>query len=249
MPRPLCVHLLPELTTPEALAGAAVAVIDVLRASTTITQALGAGAVQVLARSAVAEARRTAEGIHDPPALLGGERDGLPIAGFDLGNSPGEYTPQRVSGRTIVFTTTNGTRALAMCGQARRVVLAALTNAAAVARFLHDQPAVHLLCAGTRGEITYEDALLAGLLVHRLQDAAPGTWARNDSARLAADAWTAALGTTRPAAPRLAEVLRQSLGGRNLCALNLQADIDEAAQLDRHDLVPCADASGTIRLA
>src|SRR3954451_18736813 len=102
---PLRVHLAPRLVEPSALTGGFVLVVDLLRASTTIVHALAAGAASVVPCAEINEAKSTAAAI--PGALLGGERAGVRIEGFDLGNSPAEYTPDRVRGRTIVFTTTN----------------------------------------------------------------------------------------------------------------------------------------------
>src|ERR1700733_12632677 len=143
----LAVHFLPELTTPAELAAGVVVVIDVLRASTTITTALAAGAREVIPCAEVEQARIRADqlgrrhaastkalvaatadaaktvaaGTHesDSGPLLGGERGGLPIDGFDLGNSPSEFTAQTIAGRTVVFTTTNGTKALLACTAAQ----------------------------------------------------------------------------------------------------------------------------------
>src|SRR5436190_17272954 len=133
----LSVHFLPALTTAEQMAAGVVVVIDVLRASTTITAALAAGASEVIPCAEVEQAKSIAANVgrrnqraattnsaaqlatavsHSVATpLLGGERGGLPIAGFDLGNSPSEYTPKSVAGRIIVFTTTNGTQALSIC--------------------------------------------------------------------------------------------------------------------------------------
>jgi len=98
---------------------------------------------------------------------------------------------------------------------------------------------IHLLCAGTRGQITREDVLLAGLLVQRLC-AATSDWLLDDSARLARDAWQALLhesgGTITPA--QLAATLRDTQGGRNLIAIHLDRDLLDVAQLDALDLVP-----------
>jgi 2-phosphosulfolactate phosphatase len=167
----LNVHLLPSLTTPADLAGGLVVVIDVLRATTTICHALAAGGV-VIPCLEVDEARGVAGDYPPGQAVLGGERKGLRIEGFDLGNSPSEYTPATVGGRTVVFTTTNGTRALRQCAAASRVILGAFANLSAVCRevagVLTSGGAAHLLCAGTRGEITSEDALFAGAVAHRM---------------------------------------------------------------------------------
>jgi len=131
--RQIDVYLLPALVEPADLAGKAVAVIDVLRATTTIIQALAAGAAEVIPCLEVEEARRIAVPLGGR-AVTGGERGGKQIPGFDLGNSPAEFTPERVAGKTVVFTTTNGTRAMQRCKEARRVLVAAFTNLSAVCR-------------------------------------------------------------------------------------------------------------------
>src|SRR5438067_13583166 len=99
----LDVYLLPDLVESAALAGEMVVVIDVLRATTTIIHALAAGAREVVPCLEIDEARGVA-GRLGKAAVLGGERGGVAIAGFDLGNSPAEYTRERVGGKTVVFT-------------------------------------------------------------------------------------------------------------------------------------------------
>src|SRR5690349_1075339 len=109
MPQEIHVHLLPALVREDAFRGATAVVIDVLRASSTIISALAAGAAEVAPCLEIDSAVRVAEEIRGVrTALLGGERGGLKIAGFDLGNSPFEYTAEAVAGRAVVFTTTNG---------------------------------------------------------------------------------------------------------------------------------------------
>lgn len=243
-------HFLPDLTTPEALAGGTVVVIDVLRASTVIVHALAAGASEVIPCLEVDDARRTYARLPPGQAILGGERGGLPIEGFDLGNSPSDYTAERVSGRTLVFTTTNGTRAMQRCRQAKRVLIGALANASAVVEGVAGDEQVHLLCAGTRGEITREDVLVAGMLVDRLLgeqaiDAQPAV-PINDQARIARECFRSAVDGTQnvaDSAMRYRCLLRQTQGGRNLVALGLDGDIDEAARIDRFAIVPRLDLS------
>ncbi len=246
----LHVHFLPSLTTPAELAGGLVVVIDVLRASTTICQALAAGAKAVVPCLEVDEARQTAGRYPAGQAVLGGERRGLRIDGFDLGNSPSEYTPQAVSGRTLVFTTTNGTAALQQCTQAARVLIGAFVNLSAVCGQVQAALAAggdaHLLCAGRTGEITGEDVLFAGAIVQQLNElqnvptASARLWAINDQALLACLAWRQVVQMCDPlSAPALADyLLSRTRGGTDLVRLNLAADVLDAAAIDRFDFVP-----------
>jgi 2-phosphosulfolactate phosphatase len=240
----LDVYLLPDLVEPAALAGKTVVVIDVLRATTTIVHALAAGAREVAPCLEVDEARQAAAQLGGG-VVLGGERGGVAIAGFDLGNSPAEYTRERVGGKTVVFTTTNGTRAMQRCKLAGRVLLGAFVNFSAVCRELAERP-IALVCAGTDGHVTREDTLLAGAIVDDL--ARSKKLQLNDQALLAADAWQTALRlmTDRP----LGMMLRESRGGRNLIDTGQENDIDLAAQMDRLDVVPELDlAAWRVRLA
>jgi 2-phosphosulfolactate phosphatase len=249
-------HFLPQLIAPEALAGGTVVVIDVLRATSTIAYALAAGARRVIPCGEVDEARRITAGLTEGGALLGGERGGLPIEGFDLGNSPCEYTPERVAGRTIVFTTTNGTRAMLRCRQAERAFLGAFVNLGALVDRLRNAEQVHFLCAGTKEEITREDVLAAGAIVHRLtlpdDPVSASAWSRsdwNDEARVAYDAWQATLPPAElpfvEATPHwLARALAESNGGRNLARVGLARDIADCAALDRLKIVPELDVAG-----
>ena len=115
------------------LSDATCVVFDVLRATSTILTALFNGATRVYPVGTTAEAF-TLRDTRLPAALLGGERGGVRIEGFDLGNSPREYTPEIVSGRDIITTTTNGTVALRACAGARTVFAGALLNLRALAR-------------------------------------------------------------------------------------------------------------------
>ena len=253
---------MPDLTTPSDLAGATVVVIDVLRASTTICHALAAGAREVIACGQVEEAREIAARLlaeatrqdddQDGDTLrvvLGGEREGLPIEGFDLGNSPGEYTQASVGGATVVFTTTNGTRAMMACREASEVLIAGFVNLSAVVRQLDacesSDPTVHVVCAGTRGSITSEDVLLAGALAARRRHPC------NDQATLARAAWQSLVGTggersaesSTTITPKAlaAHLAEHSQGGRNLASIGLADDILIASQIDRFDIVPRLD--------
>ena len=233
MPRPVFAHFLPTLFEPADLAGGIAVVIDVLRASTTICHALEAGATAVIPCEEVQQARATAEELASQSPLLGGERDGKLIPGFHLDNSPLRYTPDTVVGKPVVFTTTNGTRALMRSQRAERIVLGAFVNLSAVVRDVSRfEGPVHLVCAGTRGQITAEDVLCAGAIAHRLSVSDPtSNIVADDQARMAAEFY----GSNRE---RLPAALAESLGGRNCRALGFDADVARAAEVDRVDCVP-----------
>lgn len=226
------VYLLPQLVQPQDLTGRAVVVIDILRATTTIIQALASGAREVVPCLEIAEAREIAARIGSG-TLLGGERGGRQIPGFDLGNSPAEYTRSAVAGKSVIFTTTNGTRAMLQCRAARQVFIGAFVNFSALCRELAEEQEISIVCAGTDGQVTREDTLFAGALV---DDLARKGAALNDQAEIAADAWRTAvrLLTDRP----LGMTLRESRGGRNLIEIGQENDIDLAAQIDKFDFAP-----------
>ena len=245
-----CFHGMPEA----ACAGGIAVVIDVLRASTTIVTALAHGATRVRPVLTVPEARDMhaaagAAGAGYGP-LLGGERGGLKIDGFDLGNSPLEYSPCRVAGRAIVLTTTNGTAALHACADAAEVLIGGIVNRTAVAaraRSMAEQRAgcdVHLVCAGTDGVVTEEDLLAAGAIL----DAAsrlPGAEADalDGPAAVAISLYrsTVARGPTVPDA--IVHAFANSLGGRNLIELGMGRDLTASAAIDSLPIVPRLDCS------
>jgi 2-phosphosulfolactate phosphatase len=189
-------------------------------------------------------------------AVLGGERRGLPIPGFTLGNSPAEYTAQRVAGKTVVLSTTNGVRAMLHARQAENVFIAAFVNATAVLSRLLGRERVHILCAGTDGVFSEDDILLAGMLVERLQRLGGMTYVQNAQAIAAREFWLnsfalpQALGAEPLPPPVLAAQLARSPGGRNLIEIGRQDDLLTAAQIDRFQGVPRLDErDGCIRLA
>jgi len=243
----LNVYALPSLVTSEEMAGGTVVVIDVLRSTTTIAYALEAGALEVIPCVEIDEAQAMAATFPPDEVVLGGERGGIPIEGFDLGNSPTEYTPSSVGNRTVILTTTNGTRAMAQCRQAERVLIGAFVNASAILEQLVGQEQIHLLCAGTDGQYSRDDVLLAGLLVEWLQGRGGMPYQLNAQAVTARENWVSsfavpyAIGAEPLNADLLARELRKSLGGRNLTAVGLDDDIHTAAELDRFSVVPELD--------
>lgn len=243
MPQILNVYALPSFAAPRDLEGGTAVVIDVLRASTTVVYALEAGAEEVIPCVEVADARRIARELSPSYVVLGGERHGLPIEGFDLGNSPEDYTPERVAGKVVIFTTTNGTRAMVCAKSAARILIGAFVNATALYQRLLGEDQIHLICAGTEGQFSRDDILLAGLLVTRLERAGMG-YQLNAQAITARENWLSSfalpqsLGAEPLEPERLAEELYKSPGGRHLADLGLDEDILVAAEIDRFDCVP-----------
>lgn len=216
-------------------AGGLAVVMDVLRATTTLTVALAAGAARV---TPVASPEAAFElGRRRPNALLCGERGGLKVPGFALGNSPFEYTAERVAGRELVFASTNGSLALIAAHRSRRRLIAAFVNASAVLRELVRAGAmlrsvggdagVTLVCAGKEGRFSLEDSGLAGWLCAGL--AAHG-WTLEASARSAVR-----LAPVTPDAVRA--LVEGSDHGREMRALGpaWAADVTFCATLDRLD--------------
>jgi len=147
------------------LRGFAAAVVDCLRATTTVTTALGAGARDVVPVATVEEARA-----FDPSYLRAGEQQIVPIPGFDFGNSPLAMTPEAVRGRGIVLVTTNGSKAVRWTADAGAdpIVAFAMVNASGAAAQLARVARLCIICSGTRGEFALDDACCAGALIERL---------------------------------------------------------------------------------
>ncbi len=246
--RSLRVHVHPSRVEPAALSGAVVIVIDALRASVTITAALAHGAARVVPVLSVEDARglRARGAGEGSSPILGGERGGVLIEGFDLDNSPLHYTRERVAGRTLVFTTTNGTAALLHARQAARVLVGSFANLSAVCDAVADEARpVHILCAGTRDEITMDDCLPAGAMTENLV-ARGRELLSDDSARLCRLAWLGA----RAMPGGIALAMRESRGGRNLVRIGLGHEVDFCAAPDTLGVVPEFDpARGDITLS
>lgn len=226
------VVLLPRELPPGALAGKAVVVLDVLRATTTITSALAHGIRRIRAFASLEEAKSAAEATIPRP-LTCGELRALRAPGMDLGNSPDQFLPEH-AGREIFMATTNGTKALAASRQAAALFAGALVNASAVARAVANTGRdVVLLCSGTDGAVSMEDAIGAGAIANILISRQGGELA-TDLARIAQRLFL-------QAKDDLSAALHEGQGGHNLRRVNLQKDIEFAARLDVFDIVGVVD--------
>ena len=209
-------------TPSEPIAAETAIVIDVLRATSTIAEALAAGYRRVLCCGEVEQALATREA--EGAGVLAGERKCVRIPGFDLGNSPREFLEP--VGDTVILSTTNGTRALvAASAAADRVLAASLTNLAAVVGAARQSGGdVTVVCAGVLGELATDDAYVAGRIVELLDGD------RTDGARAAL-----AIADTFASAQ---EGLRASQSARNLLDAGLEDDISWCARESVLDVVP-----------
>lgn len=223
------VAVTPDGLDRDAAAVSTVLVIDVLRASTCIVTALGNGCAAIVPVASPEEARQRVATL--PGALIAGERRGEPLEGFDLGNSPLEFTTARVGGRTVVMTTSNGTRALIAARGAPSIAVAAFVNLKAAAAWaLAGRRDVLLLCAGERGRRSLEDHACAGQLVERLVAAEPAarpTPAAEDASAVA-----------RPYGKDVGRLARESPWARHLASRGRGADVAACLARDASTVVP-----------
>jgi 2-phosphosulfolactate phosphatase len=214
-----------------ALAGRAALVVDVLRATSMVIAAFDAGCARVIPVAGAAEARERARALAPEPVLLAGEQGGEQIDGFDLGNSPLDCSPERVGGRSILLTTTNGTAAMLKASQADAAAVAALTNLGAAVRWaVSEGRDLTVLCAGEKGGFSLEDAVCAGLLAEGIGRAAGGA-TLSDAAQAAR-----CLGILYGA--HLDRLRRDSGWARHLEARKRFADLDLCLRLDVAAVVP-----------
>jgi 2-phosphosulfolactate phosphatase len=256
---------LPALAQRDLRATACV-VFDVLRATSTFVTALHHGAQAIIPVSEIAEALAFRKSkVQSPKSkviLLGGERNGVRISAngidFDLGNSPREYTPEKVRGKTIVSTTTNGTRALRACVGAKIILASSFLNLNATVEFLRQNrfENILLVCAGTGENQADEDVLAAGALCELLDDLECGdvsplseapicrrTPNYSDSTQIARQAWL-------EAEPDLSKVFCNSQNAQRLLAIpELREDVAFCLQRDIFNVVAVMGADGAIRLA
>lgn len=214
--------------------GRVVAVIDVLRASTTIVTALANGARAVVPFADADELMTRARQFERGDVRLAGERKMMPIEGFDLGNSPAQFTKEAVGGMTVLLTTTNGTRALVGAQGAADIVVAAYVNVSVVTAMLRTAlrggTDVTIACSGQDGHYALEDAACAGRYVRMVTKRLSGV-AMNDAAH------SCAL-LARNYGDDIASVFRDAAHGRALADAGFEGDLALCAAVDAYPIVP-----------
>jgi 2-phosphosulfolactate phosphatase len=208
-----------------------VVIIDVLRASSTIVSAFMNGAKAIIPVGDMGEASKIAQNVDSDNYLLCGEKDGEKIEGYDLGNSPLEYTREIVEGKNLIFNTTNGTKAIKKSLGSSTTYIASFLNVGAIVEELKTQENdVVLVCAGWKGRLAFEDMLLAGNIIYLLSE---GNLS-NDSR----DGAKVAFGLYDKYGDDIPTVIYQSNHAMRLKDIIGTSDIDYCCQVDITDMLP-----------
>jgi 2-phosphosulfolactate phosphatase len=227
------VSFIPEEFQSKAKLVNRVVVIDVLRASSSIITALGHGARSVIPSASKEEALVAGRKQKENRALFCGEKDGLKIEGFDLGNSPNEYTREAVHGRTLIFVSTNGSRMMVKTVQEKRQLFIAgfLNVSATAARIIKIKGDCLLACSGREGRYSLEDTVCAGMLAFEIQKNSTDVPVLSDETR-------SAIVLYRHFADDLLGMAKNSLHGIYLSSIGLGEDLATCLSLNRFNIVP-----------
>ncbi|WP_013322231.1 2-phosphosulfolactate phosphatase family protein [Gloeothece verrucosa] len=236
----LFVYHTPELTPTHDLPDCAV-VIDVLRATTTISTALNAGAEAVQAFSSLEQLLEVSSTWLPEKRLLAGERGGAKVEGCDLGNSPLDCSPELVQGKRLFISTTNGTRALQRVEQSHTVLAAALINRKTIVSYLLEKnpSTVWLLGSGWQGGYSLEDAVCAGAIADLLMQ-------HQDNIEIGNDEVIAARALYTQWQNNLLEMFHKCSHGQRLLGLNCHEDLKYCAQTDFLDILPIQKEPGVL---
>ena len=240
----LFIYHTPELTPADEVPDCAIAV-DVLRATTTMATVLAAGGEAVQVFSDLEQLIKVSDQWPAEKRLRAGERGGAKVAGFDMGNSPLDCTPEQVQGRRLFISTTNGTRALERVQNARTVLAVAFVNRkAAVDYVLTQQPeTVWIVGSGWEGSFSLEDTACAGAIAHSL-------WQQTNSPleELAGnDEVIGAIALYSQWQDRLLELFYQASHGKRLLRLDCQEDLKYCSQTDILDVLPIQQEPGVLK--
>lgn len=222
-----------------------VVMIDVLRASSTICAAFHSGAKEIIPFGEVQKAVSVYANLSKESRFLGGEREGVKPEGFDAGNSPFEYTPDRIEDRTIIFTTSNGTKIFVKAKHARKRYIGAFVNLNIVLKEIYSyiendksegkNTNITFLCAGTNGRVSYEDMTCAGAFLDSINEKYSGCEI-TDSAEVAKNLFTLHRSV-------LGEFLKTKSHARYLESIGLQEDVEICFEIDKFPVVPVVEES------
>jgi len=228
----ITVHFTPAHLDEMVLKDKNIVVIDVLRASTSVAAALANGAKEIIPVGSVESAVKISGSLFGDVVLRAGERNARMIEGFNLGNSPGEYTEEVVKGKSIIFMTTNGSAAMVKGRHAANLVVAGFVNVAAVVDFLTGLKSdFTIICAGMDNSFCIEDAVCAGKIINRLEKLS-GADLLLDDAGIAASVLEKNFGRN------ILKMLKESDHGKYLAELGFSADLKICAGIDTINVLP-----------
>jgi len=214
-----------------------VVIIDIFRATSSICYGIENGAEAIIPVSEVEECLAYQDKFAD--YLLAAERNGEVVAGFDFGNSPFSYTKEKVAGKTIVLTTTNGTHALQRSIQAKKIIIGSFLNLTAVCNWLKTQQEnVLLVCAGWKNNFNLEDTLFAGAVVEQLKSAG---FVLDDAAIAANDLF-------QIGKDDISGYLKKTSHSERLKKLGIEADIEFCLQVDATTAIPILEGEKLVKL-
>ena len=225
------VAFIPEEVCVSEISDKAVLIVDVLRATSTITTAIANGASFLIPVNTPAEAFALNEKLNREP-LLGGEVDGKLIEGFHLGNSVSEYTASKVKNKPIIIRTTNGTRAINVCSSAHHLIIGCFLNQSSCCHFLSQlRSDILIVCSGKEGKFGIEDVVFAGACVNIISQIVTSEINKSDSA-------VASEMLYQHCKPDILQMLRNSEHGRYLIDIGLGDDLVLCAQVNTTNAVP-----------
>jgi 2-phosphosulfolactate phosphatase len=222
----------PSPLNPDFLSNRAVVVIDVLRATSVMVRAMSQGAIEMIPVETVEEAFQMAKTFPPGTTLLGGERESRKIEGFDLGNSPKEYVAEKVKGKRLILTTTNGTKAFRLVSSGREIMVGSFFNIGATAqRCFELNKDLLIFPSGDEGNFSLEDTVCGGMLIDVILRKGGKTIGLTDAS-------CAARLLYQRFRDQLVEALRLSNHGKDLIDLGLGDDLPYCAQTDITSIVP-----------
>lgn len=223
-----------------------VVVIDILRATSTMTVALANGAKEIIPAETISNAARIARGSTN--SLLCGERGSKVVEGFDLGNSPYEFQPEIIKGKSLIFSTTNGTLSIVKSKLAKSCVLASFLNLSKVIEYINDlDEDVKLVCSGKLNNFCIEDAVCAGVIIKKLIESDKKLELNDPEYAVLRLGELLALSSGKISSEKIFGMLKKSEHGKYLMSLGFEKDLEFCSKVDSYSFIPLF-TKGVIKL-
>jgi len=220
-----------------------VVIIDVLRASTSMITALANGCRGIIPVSETNQAKKLAQNFPPESILLCGERNEVLIPGFDLSNSPLEYTVDKVNGKKIIFTSSNGSKLFDYVQSAQKTIVAGFVNISTVSKFIIESKLdAAILCAGKNGQFGLEDVVCGGMIVDKMVDLKTDISNLNDGA-------IAALAMYRSFAENITGMMYQASHGKRLIEIGQEVDLITCGKIDSIEMIPILNGNELVSLS